>query len=313
MNHVALRVAEKQNPSPAIPAASADHATHPPLPRRGAAWGKLAPPLFTVIVLLTLYHGWQDRDSLRITAESGVGYGLGIVGGSLMLLLLLYPARKRLAFMRRLGPVKWWFRIHMMLGVTGPVLILYHCNFHLGSLNSNVSLLCMLLVAGSGLIGRYFYSKLHHGLYGRRATVQELREDIALLKDRSAYALPAESPLARRLRALEAAAHGGHRSLWGGALRIAAFNLRSHWLQLNLPLLVKSAARGLAAQSGVQLPARLLRSERQRLGAYLAALRKLNQLAFYTRLFSLWHVLHFPLFLMLVISGIVHVVAVHLY
>jgi len=49
------------------------------------------------------------------------------------------------------------------------------------------------------------------------------------------------------------------------------------------------------------------------LGEYLATLRKLNQLSFYERLFSLWHVLHFPLFLMLVVSGIVHVIAVHLY
>ena len=56
-----------------------------------------------------------------------------------------------------------------------------------------------------------------------------------------------------------------------------------------------------------------LREQRLQLSEYMATLRKINQLAFYDRLFSLWHVLHFPLFLMLVISGIVHVVAVHLY
>ena len=33
----------------------------------------------------------------------------------------------------------------------------------------------------------------------------------------------------------------------------------------------------------------------------------------YERLFSLWHVLHLPLFFMLLIAGIVHVVAVHVY
>ena len=263
--------------------------------------------LYFITVIGILYLGWQDRDSLRLTAENGVGYALGILGGSFMLLLLLYPARKRLSFMRRLGPVKWWFRGHMMLGIIGPVCILYHCNFHLGSLNSNVSLLCMLLVAGSGLIGRYFYSKLHHGLYGRRATVQELRQDIALLKDQSANALPATSRLAARLQALELAAMTAHDGIARNALRITAYNLHSYWIDLNLGRLLKKAL------AGGPFTTKQLREERRRLGDYLAALRKLNQLAFYERLFSQWHVLHFPLFLMLVISGIVHVIAVHLY
>jgi hypothetical protein len=33
----------------------------------------------------------------------------------------------------------------------------------------------------------------------------------------------------------------------------------------------------------------------------------------YERLFSLWHVLHLPLFFMLLAAGIVHVIAVHVY
>jgi hypothetical protein len=33
----------------------------------------------------------------------------------------------------------------------------------------------------------------------------------------------------------------------------------------------------------------------------------------YERMFSFWHVLHFPLFLMMVISALVHVLAVHMY
>jgi len=309
MNHAAISLNEKQTTS-SPPAPGIEKAR---TVSRKSRWSGLGSSLYFITVLSILYLGWQDRGSLRLTAENGTGYALGIIGGSLMLLLLLYPARKRLSFMRRLGPVKWWFRGHMMMGVIGPVCILYHCNFHLGSLNSNVSLLCMLLVAGSGLIGRYFYSKLHHGLYGRRATVQELRRDIALLKDQSSDALPATSRLAERLQALEIAALTARDGIVWNALLITAYNLRSYWIGLNLRRLLKKALAGIAAQDGVRLTSKQLREERRRLGEYLAALRKLNQLAFYERLFSLWHVLHFPLFLMLVISGIVHVVAVHLY
>ncbi len=38
-----------------------------------------------------------------------------------------------------------------------------------------------------------------------------------------------------------------------------------------------------------------------------------SQLAVWERLFSLWHVVHIPFIYLLVLSGIVHVVAVHMY
>ena len=110
-----------------------------------------------------------------ITPNRGIGYALGIIGGSMMLLLLLYSARKRFRWLKFLGPTVGWFRFHMVLGVLGPLCILYHSNFGLGATNSNVALFSMLTVAGSGLIGRYIYSRIHHGLYGSKATLSELR------------------------------------------------------------------------------------------------------------------------------------------
>ena len=63
----------------------------------------------------------------------------------------------------------------MVLGLAGPLCILYHSNFHLGATNSNVALISMLTVAGSGVIGRYIYSRIHHGVYGSKLTLGELR------------------------------------------------------------------------------------------------------------------------------------------
>jgi hypothetical protein len=47
--------------------------------------------------------------------------------------------------------------------------------------------------------------------------------------------------------------------------------------------------------------------------AALRALQRHAQFATYERLFALWHVVHIPFVYMLVISAIVHVVAVHMY
>jgi len=271
--------------------------------------------LFFSGVLITLYRGWIDRDDLSRTAESGIGYALGIIGGVLMLLLLLYPLRKRARFMQRLGPVKWWFRSHMLLGIIGPMCILFHCSFHLGALNSNVSLLCMTLVASSGLVGRYLYSKIHYGLYGRKATLQELLQDTSLFKRLLVSALTYAPHHRDRLQAVEKDALSTQRGMLSSVLHIAVFNIRSYWIGLSLRRLLKRALLNEMQKHGGNRHEihQQLREQRQQLGEYLATLRKINQLAFYDRLFSLWHVLHFPLFLMLVISGIVHVVAVHLY
>ena len=46
---------------------------------------------------------------------------------------------------------------------------------------------------------------------------------------------------------------------------------------------------------------------------YLSAVVRSCEFSIYERLFGLWHVLHYPLFLMMVVSGIVHVFAVHMY
>ncbi len=120
---------------------------------------------------------WGSHAHLEryITPQRGLGYWLGIIGGSMMLLLLIYSARKRAPWLRWLGGIPAWFEIHMALGVVGPVLVLFHANFRLGATNSNVALISMLLVAGSGVIGRYIYTRLHARMDGHEDTLEQLK------------------------------------------------------------------------------------------------------------------------------------------
>jgi hypothetical protein len=62
--------------------------------------------LFFVVVAVLLYLGWSTQTGRYINPNRGLGYALGIIGGSLMLLLLVYSLRKRwnwLAFLVHLG------------------------------------------------------------------------------------------------------------------------------------------------------------------------------------------------------------------
>jgi hypothetical protein len=103
------------------------------------------------------------------TAGSTLGYNLGLAGGLMMLLLFSYPLRKHFRFMRGFGPAKHWFALHMALGILGPLFILAHSRFHVGSINAGIALASMSLVAISGIVGRFIYTRIHHGLYGHRA------------------------------------------------------------------------------------------------------------------------------------------------
>jgi len=133
------------------------------------------PIIWTIVVAALIAWGMHARLERYITPQRGIGYWLGITGGSMMLLLLIYSARKRVSWLRWMGGIPAWFEFHMVLGVVGPVLILFHSNFSLGATNSNVALICMLLVAGSGVVGRYIYTRLHAHMDGNEDTLEQLK------------------------------------------------------------------------------------------------------------------------------------------
>ncbi len=271
--------------------------------------------LFSAMVLTLLWAGWENRDYHYLTAKNGLGYALGITGGVLMLVLLLYPARKRVRFMRRLGPVKYWFKSHMMLGVLGPTCILYHADFHLGSLNSNIALICMLMVAGSGLVGRFIYTKIHYGLYGGRATLEQLRRDKDETGGQLATLLALAPHLGERLQAYENAALAPSRGMIHGLVKRLTLGLRARWTRFTLLRRLRGALRRQRRDAGLDTATmrRHYRSARRYLDTYLATIQRITVFSFYDRLFSMWHVLHLPLFLMMLVSGIIHVIAVHMY
>jgi hypothetical protein len=265
-----------------------------------------------LLVLLLTYLGWTNRAEQPLTAESGVGYWLGVIGGVLMLLLLLYPLRKHARFMRELGRVKYWFRLHMLFGIVGPVCILFHSGFRFGSLNSKVALTCMLLVATSGLVGRYFYIRIHHGLYGRKATLNELQQHAAELKGSLSRDLRLSNALLARLETFERRIEHRCDNLLSGIWLLFSIGIRTWMTYFGLKLLLLTRPALLRRNDG-RRDKQMAKAIVRHIGAHLSVIRKVAEFQFYDRLFGIWHLLHFPLFLMLLISGTIHVLAVHIY
>lgn len=249
------------------------------------------------------------------TAGSRVGYNLGLAGGIMMLLLFLYPLRKHFRFMHGFGPAKYWFALHMTLGILGPLFILAHSRFHVGSINAGIALASMSLVAGSGIIGRFIYTRIHHGLYGRRASLQELRELAGLnskeVQSKLAFAPEVEGALADFEAALATPQRNRLRSVWTFATLWLRGRIVYKRCVRELNRLYRAHAHSQGWDHGKTQ--RRLAAAKRLVRTYLQGVQRVAQFNTYERLFSLWHVLHVPLVYMLVFSAIAHVVAVHMY
>ena len=280
-------------------------------PLRQRVMAALTTVVTPVVVIATLLLAWVVRHDLPYTSGSEFGYWLGVVGGSLMLVLLIYPLRKRYRSLAVLGPLKHWFRFHLVAGIAGPTIVLFHSTFRIGSFNAAIALASMLLVVASGLVGRYLYRKIHNGLYGSRATADELQRTLAQQMESLQPVLaqlPAVQREVGRYAALMAAKPTGH---WaraahfvslGGKRSVAAWRVRraiAHYAK-------KSGVDAAVFNADLQLLA-------DTIAGALTAVQRTAQFATYERLFSLWHVIHIPFLVMLVVTAIVHVVAVHAY
>jgi hypothetical protein len=264
-----------------------------PVPRR-------APALLALMVVCAVaVFGWRVINQSGYTPGSRAGYDLGLTGAVMMLVLFLYPLRKHLRWLRTAGPLREWLNLHMLLGICGPLLILFHSRFQIGSVNATVAMASMLIVAGSGIVGRFIYTRVHHTLHGRKLAAKELRtalaESLEAIQGGRALPLSAKSVL----EAYEARVNRPATGAVGRALKFFTIG----WRRKQAASAIHHALRREAG--GKRLAAQI--------DEYLVGLQRVAQFSVYERLFSLWHVLHIPFVALLVVSAVYHVVAVHMY
>ena len=270
--------------------------------------------VYAALTLLT-WGAWKFTRLGLFTAGDDIGYWLGVAGGVMMLLLFSYPMRKHLRFTHRWGKVKWWFLVHMLLGVGGPLLILLHSNFQVGSLNAAAALYSMIIVALSGVVGRFIYSHVNRGLHGELTSFGELTVRAGLHQREARSHLRFAPGVEERLHAF------GQRELTAQPGFFACLR-RAFWLPVKQWLTyyrcmarVRTQLKKLALETGWDHKslAKRERLARKLVRRYLNAAVRVAHYTAYERLFSLWHVAHLPFVYLLLFSGIAHVVAVHAY
>jgi hypothetical protein len=191
--------------------------------------------------------------------------------------------------------------------------ILFHSNFGLGATNSNMALFTMLLVAGSGLVGRYLYAHANRELYGHGIMLDALRSGANRLRALPMSFLPellsrleeSEQRLLRTGAALPGLGLTQPAVIW---LRATAARWRLHRY---IGAALRAAARNSAVVDGQR--ARLHKTTCAYVDKRLGLTRRIAGLRAYQRLLSLWHAIHVPFTFAMVAAGVVHVIAVHVY
>lgn len=106
------------------------------------------------------------------------GHGLGVVGTAMLLLLLLYSARKRGALGMRFGRLNRWLDVHIFFGIMGPLLVTLHTAMKFHGIVS-VSYFSMVGVALSGVFGRYIYMQIPRDARGHELGLEKARDRLS--------------------------------------------------------------------------------------------------------------------------------------
>ncbi len=137
-----------------------------------------------VLVLAGAFYGWDyyilDQahrpfsPKHHLLKPSGrIGLRLGMVGFLAFCLVYLYPLRKRWHWLSRKGKTRNWLDYHVLLGLSGPLIISLHSSFKFNGL-AGIAYWVMVALVISGLIGRYFYAQIPRTLEAAEISLREL-------------------------------------------------------------------------------------------------------------------------------------------
>lgn len=264
--------------------------------------------IFTIVIA-----AWVVWDQRYFHSDSDLVYNMGLYGGIMLLTTLLYSLRKRIRFLKKLGEMSRWYYAHLLMGVVGPVLIIFHSSFTMKSLNSSVALISMLCIIASGIFGRYIYTRIGYRVHGRLLAIRHTEERLA--KSMQKYQGEAADAINQSLSVLTMLVVNMPQSLFH--LPVRFFSLRAKAAKCyvdgirQVSVMLKQRAEEqewdkLTYHAEFDKEKRLLRE-------HVNALVKIGQLHFYERLLVGWRIFHIPLIFILFISGSVHVFAVHWY
>jgi hypothetical protein len=197
--------------------------------------------------------------------------------------------------------MRTWLNLHIYLCLMGPVMVALHTALKLRGLGV-YSFWSMMIVAASGIIGRWLYQQFPRSIKGEAMTLEEIRAEQAELRARLTGEFRSAPGL---LAAVDDVAERGVRrirSSSGGGV-------------LALPLLLADDMTRPFRLAGIRRRLRkelhLARHETETLVTLIrrqvATVRRLAFLDTFRRVFAWWHVIHLVFFAAMLVLLVLHV------
>lgn len=219
----------------------------------------------------------------------------GIVGAALMVVMQLYSVRKRIPFLARLGSLRVWLDFHIYCGVIGPLFIVLHSSFKVNGLVA-LSFWSMVVVAASGILGRYLYLQLPRRRSGVELTLTELERQSVELTERLRQVSDLDE---RHLEELDGLAAAGVRADAPLLLILMRLPVDGWALRRRIRRFRRSLS-GALSRAEVARVGRLA-LERAQLESRIEVLARLQEA------FHYWHVLHKPFAIVMYVFMFVHI------
>lgn len=263
--------------------------------------------------LFLVYVGWVAAIKTNSTGSGGLIYNTGLIGGSLMLVALIYSVIKRIRSLHRLLSSEVWYYLHIGCGAVGAYLVLLHSSFDLRSINASIGLITTLIVIISGALGRYLYTlstiSLHRQLIAVKDTEQKLFE--LTEKYERVRALHMRERLSRFTLHCFIKPHSRLRyfSRW---ITIVYFGIYYYLgSKRDLRQITKNMSK--VTRLNKKDIAILSRYQKKKLREYMFHTVRMGYTSLVEQVLRHWRKLHVPVLYLLTLTAIAHVIVVHMY
>jgi hypothetical protein len=248
---------------------------------------------------------WDRPDSAwhrTLQPAGSLGHPFGWIGAGLMLVgVALYSGRKRIIALRGRGPMRTWLNLHIYLCLTGPFLVALHTAGKLSGLGV-YSFWSMVVVAASGIVGRWLYQQFPRTAHGDAMTLQELKAEREAVHERLAGEFGLGPAVLGEIEEIAQRGVGRIRSRAGQGLLAAPLLLVD---DLTRPVQVARLRRLLRRER--KLPRREAETVISLLEREAGAARRLAFFDTFRTLFAYWHVVHLVFFAAMLVLLVMHV------
>jgi len=238
----------------------------------------------------------EDYREFRPAGARGITYG--VIGTSMMLLMMGYSLRKRLKIMRHWWLLPRWLDAHIYFGIMGPLFILLHTSFKVQGLVA-IAFWSMVGVALSGFVGRYLYRFIPRGIHGNELTLAELTQMYEAIEEQLRHDVGLPDEGIAQMRRVVAVPQGPSEE---GMMKTLSMLVRS---RVGRQRLVRRMTNQMCAGFDIApdqvRPLAILAREQLWLQSRMRALEHAR------RLFHYWHVMHKPFALLMYLIMLVHI------